>query len=107
MSDSVSIEIADVDDDVMIAAITCAGLTIEVIGRVTIEERVLRIRQAHVQGAYPGALGRSGLNAIGRRLLEETDVDQVVIEGGARTTGRNPGRAPRPFRYPSRLHPCR
>jgi hypothetical protein len=98
----VSIEITDADDDVMIAVIRCTGFVIEVIGRVAVEQRVLRVRQAHVQGARPGAVGRAGLNAIGRRLLEEIDVDQVVVEGGARTTGRNPGRAPRPFRYPSR-----
>jgi hypothetical protein len=96
----VSIEITDADDDVMIAVIRCAGFVIEVIGRVAVEQRVLRVRQAHVQGARPG--GRAGLNAIGRRLLEEIDVDQVVVEGGARTTGRSPGRAPRPFRYASR-----
>jgi hypothetical protein len=53
-----------------------------------------------VQGLTPGALGRAGLNAIGRKLLEEADVDQIVIQGGARTTGRGKGRRPRPFRFP-------
>jgi hypothetical protein len=64
--------------------------------------RVLRVDGAHVQGLAPGALGRAGLNAIGRKLLEEADVDQIVVQGGARTTGRNKGERPRPIRFPNR-----
>jgi hypothetical protein len=52
-------------------------------------------------GCVAAALGRAGLNAIGRKLLEEADVDQIVIEGGTRTTGKNPGRPPKVFRFPS------
>jgi hypothetical protein len=52
-------------------------------------------------GCVAAALGRAGLNAIGRKILEEADVDQIVIEGGTRTTGKNPGRPPKAFRFPS------
>jgi hypothetical protein len=83
----------------MIVTITTPAGTIEIIGSVTLRERVLHLDRVHVQGLTPGALGRSGLNAIGRKLLEEADVDEIVIEGGARTTGRNKGKRPRPFRF--------
>jgi hypothetical protein len=43
---------------------------------------------------WPGARP-AGLNAIGRKLLEVTDVDQIIIQGATRTTGRNPGRIPK------------
>jgi hypothetical protein len=101
-SDDVLLQILDVDEDVVIASIAIPNLTLEVIGRVTVIGHTLLFQEAHVQGGYPGALGRAGLNAICRRVLEEIGVDQVVIEGGARTTGRNPWRAPKPFRFPSR-----
>jgi hypothetical protein len=52
------------------------------------------------EGLSPGALGRRGLNAIGRKLLDEADADQIVIEGGTRTTGLCKGRAPRTIRFP-------
>ena len=48
-------------------------------------------REAHAGGPGRGRLGRSGLNAIGRKILEEADVDQIILEGSTRTTGRYPG----------------
>ena len=45
------------------------------------------MNRAHIDGLKPDALGRAGLNAIGRKVLEEADVDQIIIEGSVRTTG--------------------
>jgi DNA-binding transcriptional regulator YiaG len=42
----------------------------------------------------------SSANAIGRKLLEEADVDEIIIEGSVRATGRNPGRAPERSTFP-------
>ena len=105
--DDIAVEIDLVDHPVMIVRITVPVGTLEVIGSVSKVGRTLRIDGAqfpmlNVQGLAPGALGRAGLNAIGRKLLEEADVDEIVIQGGARTTGRNKGARPRPIRYPGR-----
>ena len=97
----IMIEIGDVDGDVMIIDVTTPVGIVQIIGKVTRVGRVLQIRGAHVDGLYGGALGRAGLNAIGRKLLEEADVYQIVVEGGTRTTGKNPGRPPKVFRFPS------
>jgi hypothetical protein len=96
----ITIEVAAVDDDVMLVEITTPVGVVEVLGNVTQVGRVLHIRKAHIDGLHPGALGRSGLNAICRKLMEEADVDQIVIEGSARSTGKSRGRVPKPFRYP-------
>jgi hypothetical protein len=98
--DEIAIEIDLVDHPVMIVRITVPMGTLEVIGSISRIERVLRIDGAHVQGLAPGTLGRAGLNAIGRKLLEEADVDEIIVQGGARTTGRNKGARPRPIHFP-------
>jgi hypothetical protein len=79
-----------------------AGGILELIGEVRIEGRTLYMDKMPAQGLIPGALGRSGLNAIGQRLLQEADVDEIIIQGGVRTTGPNRGRAPRVIRFPKR-----
>jgi hypothetical protein len=97
---AISIEIEAADHPVMIVTIALPIGVVELIGSVKRIGRVLHIDGTHVQGLAPGLLGRAGLNAIGRKLLEEADVDQIIIQGGARTTGRNKGRAPRPIYFP-------
>jgi len=96
----ITVEIDDVDHPVMIVRIVLPVGTLDLIGNVARIGRTLRIDGAHVQGLTPGALGRGGLNAIGRKLLEEADVDEIVIQGGARTTGQRKGKVPQPIRFP-------
>jgi hypothetical protein len=105
-TDRIAVEIELADHPVMIVRITVPIGTIEVIGSFSRIGRVLHVDGAHVQGLSAGALGRSGLNAIGRKLLEEADVDQIVIQGGVRTTGRSKGKLPRPIRFPNRAVPA-
>jgi hypothetical protein len=73
-----------------------------ILGEMTIVGDDLHIMRAHLGGLYPGALGRSGLNAIGRKLLEMTDVEKIVIQGSARTTGKRKGRVPWKICFPHR-----
>lgn len=83
----------------VVTVLTPAG-TVKLMAELTLVGGVLRATDAHahVQGLHPGALGRAGLNAIARKLLEETGADTLVVEGFSRTTGVRPGR--RPFRFP-------
>jgi hypothetical protein len=98
----IEIEIDLVEDPVAILVILTPIGVLELIGSFSLVERVLYIDRAHVQGLSVGSLGRAGLNAIGRKLLEIADVDQIVIQGGVRTTGKNKGKLPRPIRFPHR-----
>jgi len=81
-------------------AITTPVGVMQLLGTITVRGRVLHIDGAHVDGLTPGALGRSGLHAIGRKLLVEADVDEIVIQGGTRTTGKCKGKKPKPIRFP-------
>jgi hypothetical protein len=99
-SGAIGISLEDADDDVAIVRIDTPAGTIKIAGAVFWNDSVLYVKEAHIEGLYPGALGRAGLNAIGRKLLEEANVEKIVIAGSVRTTGRNPGRRPKVFRFP-------
>jgi hypothetical protein len=105
-TDQISIEIEDVDHPVAVLVITTPAGRLSLIGSVSIVERVMRIDRAHVEGLTVGALGRAGLNAIGRKLLEVADVDEIIVQGGTRTTGRTKGKIPCPIRFPRTPRPA-
>ena len=100
--EDIKIELEIVEDDEMIVTVTTPAGILHLAGRVTRMDRTLWVDGAHVQGVRPGALGRAGLNAIGRKFMEAADVDEIIIQGGVRTTGRKQGRAPRRIRFPSK-----
>ena len=84
----------------MLVSITCPAGCLGMIGSVSRVGRALHIDEAHIQGLHPGALGRHGLNIIGCKFLAEADVEEIVIKGSARTTGKSPGERPREIRFP-------
>jgi hypothetical protein len=84
---------------VSITLITPVG-EVSILGEMTIINDDLHIIKAHVGGLYQGALGRSGLNAAGRKLLEMANVKKIVIQGSPRTTGRRKGTIPRKICFP-------
>jgi hypothetical protein len=104
-ADQISVEIDDVEHPVAVLVIATPAGSLTLVGSVSIVGRVMRIDRAHVEGLEVDALGRAGLNAIGRKLLEVADVDQIIIQGGTRTTGRTKGKVPRPIRFPRQTHP--
>jgi hypothetical protein len=105
-TDQISIEIEDVDHPIVVVVITTPAGMLSLIGSISIVGRVMRIERAHVEGLTTGALGRAGLNAIGHKLLEVADVDEIIIQGGTRTTGRAQGKVPRPIRFPRPSRPA-
>jgi hypothetical protein len=99
-TDEIEIEVADQEGTLLEIIIRGPFGAVRLIGDVYLDGRRLRVEGAHIDGPGPGTLGRSGLNAIGRKILEDADVEQVIIEGSTRTTGRNPGRPPKPLKCP-------
>jgi hypothetical protein len=96
----IAVELDCAEDDWAIVVVTTPIGKISIAGALRWEGRTLHVTGAHIGGLKPGALGRKGLNAVGRKLLEAADVDKIIIEGADRTTGRNPGRAPKRFCFP-------
>lgn len=55
----------------------------------------LTLRNFDIEGPGAGALGPGRLRSFGRQLGKLEGVEKVVIKGGRRTTGANPGHFPR------------
>jgi hypothetical protein len=74
--------------------------TVNILGEMTIVDDDLHIMRAHVGGLHLGALGRPGLNAIGRKLLEMADVKKISFREalGRRESARegSPGKSASP-----------
>jgi hypothetical protein len=102
--DRIAVEIVDADHPVLEVVITTPIGAMNLVASASIVGRVLRLDGVHVDGLAPGALGRAGLNAIGYKLLEVADVEEIIIQGGTRTTGKHKGKVPSAIRFP---HPAR
>jgi hypothetical protein len=90
----------EIDGPVVLLTMTTPVGLVTILGEMTVINDVLHIVRAHIGGLRRGALGRGGLNAVGRKLLEMADVEKIVIQGSARTTGRRKGKVPREICFP-------
>jgi hypothetical protein len=80
---------------------TPAGLLM-FMGEIEIVGRRLIARECHIHAERGGlhAFGWARLRQVARLLLELLETyDELVVEGGIRTSGANPGRRPRPLRF--------
>jgi hypothetical protein len=66
---------------------------------------ILVLQGTHAQGAHPGAIGAANLMVIAQAIMEGMDLDGLIVEGALCTTGANPGRRPREFRFTRRIRP--
>jgi hypothetical protein len=98
--EQIVVEIDEVEHPEVIVRIATPIGVLLLMARTSVVDRVLYLDRAHIGGLKRGMLGRAGLNAIGRKLMELADADQIVVQGSARTTGRNEGEPPRPIRFP-------
>jgi hypothetical protein len=66
--------------------------------------RSLLLRGLHVQSETVGrnTIGAANLTFMVRAFMEVMDLDELVVAGGLRTTGANPGRTPRERRFTRR-----
>ena len=88
----------DSEGDVLIASIWIPEGLIEVMARVELCGKSIILKEFHIQGLKANRLGAARLKAIGRHVLETLDYDQLIIEGGRRTTGASKGRRPKQIR---------
>jgi hypothetical protein len=102
-SDQITITLEEIDTHeppVALMKISTPVGDLRLLALIVFDDDTLHMKDAHIEGLHAGACGRAGLNAIGRKLLEVANVSKIVIQGGIRTTGRNPGRRPKIFRFP-------
>jgi hypothetical protein len=68
---------------------------IEIVADIEVGQRRVVLHRPHVSGAGPNTMGPAALQRPMRWAKERLDVDELRIEGAARTSGANPGRFPR------------
>ena len=91
--------VAEDGDEVILRVETPVG-PVSIMGTVSIEDCVLSLDGAHMDGPGPGELKRAGLHAIARKVLEHYNATQIYAQGGKRTTGLRKGKTPPRFCYP-------
>ena len=84
-------------DDLIGACLTDGRREIKLLAYVRIDGQVARVSELHVQGAGPHSLGIGGIRGLVQWTMEVLDVDELRIEGAARTSGAGPGRRPAPL----------
>jgi hypothetical protein len=72
-----------------------AGL--EAMFYVDLRDRIAVLCRLDIQGAGPNMLGWAALRDLVQQVMEMLDVDELRIEGAARTSGAGPGRRPAPL----------
>ena len=68
---------------------------IRVLTEMVKEGDTLFLRGLHIQGPGPGTVGLRELREFAKLIGREQGAAKVIIEGGTRTTGVNPGHTPR------------
>jgi hypothetical protein len=71
------------------------GNTINVIANQVKHGNRLILDKLHISGAGRGTSSLRELRGFARDLGKQNNVEQVVVRGGTRTTGANPGHVPR------------
>jgi hypothetical protein len=80
--------------DTVLVTLVDGGHRVEVMADVEFDGRRAVLRGLHILGAGRNTLGRAALLGLIRWAKEYLDVDELRIEGAARTSGAGPGRIP-------------
>lgn len=96
------------DHPVVTATLVTPAGRLMVMAEITMADRWLVLRAAHLQGDGIGAndLGFVRLRWLAQAVMEVMDADGVLVEGAARTSGANPGHRPRALRFTRNLSPA-
>lgn len=88
------------DSSVLTVTIDVPDARIFLMAEVHEADRVLYLRRCHLfMIGPPETLRLDRLRYVARIAMEAMDYDEIILEGAARTTGANPGRRPKPFRF--------
>jgi hypothetical protein len=83
--------------DFCLARLSNGPSELEVMFYADLQHRRAVLRRLDIQGAGPNVLGWMALRELAQDVMEVLDVDELRIEGAARTSGASPGRRPTPL----------
>jgi hypothetical protein len=94
------VRVVETDGDVVRWVATTPKGNIEMIAKVTRDGDTLHLNGLHIDGPGGNELGIRGIRDLAVDLGRQHGVKKLVVHGGTRTTGANPGRVPRPVTFP-------
>lgn len=98
-SAQLSVELDAVDGWEAILIVRTPVGPISILASVSITGIILSLDGVHVSGPGPGTVTIAGIHDIAQKIMEELDVQEILAQGGTRTTGRRNGKIPRRFRF--------
>jgi hypothetical protein len=93
------IRIVETDGQIVELVATTESGEVRVITGMRKEGDALVLRGLHIDGPDAGSLGLIGLRNLATELGKQQGAKRVIIQGGTRTTGANPGHIPRPITF--------
>jgi hypothetical protein len=99
---AVNESLTDEEAGVWTFTVNVPGYTLRVMGELTEvspDRKKAVLSGVHVEGAKPNEIGVTNLRMIGDRFCEVNGYDELVVQGGIRTTGASPGRVPGRLRF--------
>ncbi len=91
------VKIVEKADDVIVFSAKIGDELVEGIANFKVAEKRLHLNGLHLQGASAGKVGRTTLWDMAKDLGKQFGVDEVLIQGGRRTTGKYKGKVPSPL----------
>jgi len=86
------------EDPHFVAIIETNRGRLETLCEAILSDKTLELKGLHIGGDPRVEWGWADLRALARLVMERLDVDEIVVTGGVRTTGGNPGRQPKQWR---------
>lgn len=85
------------EDDIMIFSAKFGDEVVEGISNFIVKDKKLYLDKLHLQGSEGGKVGISNLFEMARDLGHQYNIEEVIIQGGKRTTGQYKETTPSPI----------
>ena len=92
------VKIVEKESDVIIFSSKIGEEIVEGISNFLVKDGKLYLNQLHLAGSSGGKVGRSALWEMAKDLGRQHNVQEVIIQGGKRTTGKYKGTIPSPIK---------
>lgn len=83
------------ENDTIDAIVSVSKVSVEIIANVIRKGDTIRLDGLHVELLSGGPLNRQQIELLGAELCRYFEVENLVVQGGRRTTGRSAGTIPR------------
>jgi len=92
------VKISEIDGNVMMFSAKIGNETVEGVTNFSLKDGKLFLDKLHLEGSSAGKVGREALWNMGKDLGKQFNVEEVIVQGGRRSTGKYKGTIPSPVK---------